>query len=156
MRSKSEAADTLPRMTQILESIKNQPAEACGKGLLAEASVDPLAQQVSVTHVAGVLLDHSDQHLAQRHRPPAAAVLIQRIVASDVKTGRLGHEPRGEIHLGTPCVPRLRDHPGVGYRTIEVTVTVGVGTAPGATSSTARQNAAPWPPRQDLSTSSPK
>jgi hypothetical protein len=34
-------------------------------GLLAYASVDPLAQQVDVTHVAGVLLDHSDQHLAQ-------------------------------------------------------------------------------------------
>lgn len=33
--------------------------------LLAQASVDPLAQQVDVTHVAGVLLDRSDQHLAQ-------------------------------------------------------------------------------------------
>lgn len=33
-------------------------------GLLANASVDPLAQQVRVTQVAGVLMDHSDQHLA--------------------------------------------------------------------------------------------
>jgi hypothetical protein len=33
--------------------------------LLAQAPVDPLAQQVGVTHVAGVLLDQSDQRLAQ-------------------------------------------------------------------------------------------
>ena len=35
-----------------------------GLELLAQASVDALAQQVGVAHVAGVLLDHSDQHLA--------------------------------------------------------------------------------------------
>jgi hypothetical protein len=34
-------------------------------GLLAYASVYPLAQQVGVAHVAGVLLDHSDQRLAK-------------------------------------------------------------------------------------------
>lgn len=55
-------------------------------GSLAQASVDPLAQQVGVTHVAGVLLDRSDQHLAQRDRPPTAAMLIQGIVARDVET----------------------------------------------------------------------
>ena len=33
----------------------------------------------------------------------------------------------GEVHLRSPCVPRLRDHLGVGNSTIEVTVTVGVG-----------------------------
>jgi hypothetical protein len=80
-----------------------------------------------MTHVAGVLLDHAQQHLAQRHRPATAAVLIQGIVAGDVETGRLGHEPRGELHLGTPCVPCLRYHPGVGNSTVEVTVTVGIG-----------------------------
>ena len=37
-------------------------------GLLADASVDPLTQQVGVTGVAGVLVDHLDQHLAQRDR----------------------------------------------------------------------------------------
>ena len=95
--------------------------------LLADASVDPLAQQVDVTHVAGVLLDHSDQHLAQRHRPSTAAMLVQGIVAGDVETGRLGHEPRGEVHLRPPCLPRLRNHLGVGNSTIEITVTVGVG-----------------------------
>ena len=35
--------------------------------LLADASVDPLPQEVGVTEVARVLLDHSDQHLTQRH-----------------------------------------------------------------------------------------
>jgi hypothetical protein len=37
--------------------------------LLADASVDPLTQQVGVTEVAGVLVDHLDQHLTQRYRP---------------------------------------------------------------------------------------
>jgi Luciferase-like monooxygenase len=35
-------------------------------GLLADAPVDPLAQQIGVTEVAGVLLDHVEDHLAQR------------------------------------------------------------------------------------------
>jgi hypothetical protein len=34
-------------------------------GLLAYAPVYPLAQQVGVAHVPGVLLDHVDQHLPQ-------------------------------------------------------------------------------------------
>src|SRR6266566_6815900 len=96
-------------------------------GLLAYASVDLLAQQVRVTHVAGVLVDHSDQHLAQRHQPSTAAMLIQRIVAGDVETGRLGYEPRSEVHLCTPCIPRFRNHPGVGNSTIKIAVAVGVG-----------------------------
>jgi hypothetical protein len=33
--------------------------------LLADASVNPLTQQVGVTEVAGVLVDHFEQHLAQ-------------------------------------------------------------------------------------------
>ena len=33
----------------------------------------------------------------------------------------------GEVHLRTPGVPRLRNHPGVGNGTVEITVTVGVG-----------------------------
>jgi len=45
-------------------------------------------------------------------------MLIQGIVAGDVETGRLGHEPRREVHLRTPCVPCLRNHPGVGNGTI--------------------------------------
>ncbi len=54
-------------------------------------------------------------------------MLIQGIVAGDVETGRLGHEPLGEVHLGAPCVPRLRNHLRVGNRAIEITVTVGLG-----------------------------
>ena len=47
---------------------------------LADASVDPFAQQVSVAAVAGVLLDHVDKHFAQRdgvsvsHNPADAEV----------------------------------------------------------------------------------
>ena len=64
---------------------------------------------------------------AQRQRPSAAAMLIQRIVAGDVESGRLGHEPCGEVHLRSPCVPRLSNHLGFGISTIEIAVTVGVG-----------------------------
>jgi len=37
-----------------------------GYGLLADAAVDPLAEQIGVAEVAGVLLDHVEYHLAQR------------------------------------------------------------------------------------------
>ena len=57
--------------------------------LLADASVDALAQQVGVAHVAGVLLDRADQHFAQRDPLSAAPVLIQGIFGRDVETGRL-------------------------------------------------------------------
>ena len=89
---------------------------------MADAPVDPFAQQVGLTQVAGVLLDHPDQHLAERHRAAAAAVLIVRIVGGDVEAGRLGHEPLGELHLRTPCLPCLRDHLRVGNSTIEISV----------------------------------
>ena len=39
------------------------------------------------------------------------------------RTGRPGHEPGGEVHLRAPCVPRLRNHLGIGNSTIEITVT---------------------------------
>jgi hypothetical protein len=35
-------------------------------GLLADPAVDPLAEQVRVAEVAGILLDHVQYHLAQR------------------------------------------------------------------------------------------
>ena len=35
-------------------------------GLLADAAVDPLAEQIGVAEVAGILLDHVEYHLAQR------------------------------------------------------------------------------------------
>jgi hypothetical protein len=37
-----------------------------GSGLLADAAVDSLAEQIGVAEVAGVLLDHVEDHLAQR------------------------------------------------------------------------------------------
>ncbi len=36
-------------------------------GLLADAAVDPLAEQIGVAEVAGILLDHVEYHLAQRN-----------------------------------------------------------------------------------------
>jgi dihydrofolate reductase len=53
-----------------------------------------------VAHVAGVLLDHSDQHLAQRDRAAAAAMLIRGILGDD-RSGRLviGLDP-GTAGLG--------------------------------------------------------
>src|SRR6266487_4340956 len=101
--------------------------EAPAPSSLADASVDPLAQQVDVTHVAGVLLDHADQYLAQRHMPSAAAALARGVVAGDVETGRRGHEPGGELYLRAPRLPCLRHHLRVGDGAVEVAVPVGVG-----------------------------
>src|SRR5580700_811286 len=126
---RSSGADRLrPRIALYpsLFVVPQRSGEPCPWSLLAYASVDPLAQQVGVAHVAGVLLDHSDQRLAQRHRAAAAAVLIQGIVGGDVETGRPGYEPRGEVRLRAPRVPRLRDHQGIGNSTIEIPVTVGL------------------------------
>ena len=36
------------------------------RGLLADAAVDPLSEQIGVAEVAGVLLDHVEYHLAAR------------------------------------------------------------------------------------------
>jgi hypothetical protein len=47
---------------RLVESASGRGGSAGGSaGLLADASVDPLAQQVGVSVVAGVLLDHVDQ-----------------------------------------------------------------------------------------------
>jgi len=35
-------------------------------GLLADAAIDPLAEQIGVAEVAGILLDYVEYHLAQR------------------------------------------------------------------------------------------
>jgi hypothetical protein len=59
----------------------------------------------------GVLLDHSGQRAAQRHRPSAAAVLIVRIVAGDVeglngtRTHGLGYVPASGVVLPAERVP---------------------------------------------------
>jgi hypothetical protein len=54
--------------------------------LLAYAPVNPFTQQVGVTEVAGVLVDHFEQSLAQRDRPLPLANATA-IVAGDVETG---------------------------------------------------------------------
>ena len=108
-------------------------------------------------------------------------MLIQGIVAGDVETGRLGHEPRRRSpppHAMRPTPPqppggrerrrRNRRHgrcrsrtagarpvPPSSPGTSPAPSRPGVAPAPGATSSTARRNAAPSPPHQDLRTSSP-
>ena len=52
-------------------------------------------------------------------------LLVQRIVASDVETGRLFHESLGELDLRSPRVPRLGDHLWIGDCAVEVAVAVG-------------------------------
>lgn len=46
----------------------SEPVGRCPRTfwLLADATVDPFAEQVGVAEVAGVLLDHVEYHLAQR------------------------------------------------------------------------------------------
>src|SRR5437868_5726638 len=77
----SARADANPRPLLAAVTSARRPRSRVSTWLLAYASVDPLAQQINVTHVAGVLLDRSDQHLAQGHQASTAAMLIQRIVA---------------------------------------------------------------------------
>jgi hypothetical protein len=91
---------------------------------LTQAAVDPLPQQVDVAEVACVLLAHPDEHLAQRHVAATAAVLVESIVGGDVERGRGGDVLLGERDLGTPGLPRLGHHGGVGYGAVEVAVAV--------------------------------
>src|SRR3989440_12122517 len=87
-----------------------RPRRRISTWLLAYASVDPLAQQVDVTHVAGVPLHHSDQQLAPRHQTPTPSPLIQWIASRDGQTGRPAPEPRSEDHHCAPRIPRF-PHP---------------------------------------------
>ncbi len=67
--------------------------------LLADAPVDPLAEQVGVPAVSGVLLDHVDQNVAHRHsgRPEHPQI------------GRAFDELLGEFHLGAARSPGFGD-----------------------------------------------
>src|SRR5215475_8519098 len=71
--------------------------------LLAEAPVDALAEQVGVPVVAGVLLDHVHEQLAQRDR------LTLGVVADEAEVVVPG-ELLGEGDLLAPGRPRLPDH----------------------------------------------
>ena len=88
--------------------------------LLPHSPVDPLPQQVGVSAVPGVLLDHVHQHLTQRDR---ASV----VVPGDAEIAVVGHELIGERDLGPPHRPRLGDDLGVGHRAVSVPVAVGLG-----------------------------
>src|SRR6266700_5074442 len=75
-------------------------------GLLAHRAVDPLAQQVGVSVVARVLLDHVGQHPAQRHRP---APRIGNL-ADQLQAGRGRDELVRELDLVPPRPPCLSNH----------------------------------------------
>jgi len=74
------------------------------RGLLADAAVDSLAEQVRVAEVAGVLLDHVEYHLAQRD---GSAVLHG---APDGEIGRAGDELLREGDLLAPGQPGVGHH----------------------------------------------
>jgi ABC-2 type transporter len=94
--------------------------------LLAHCPVDPLAQQVGMAVVPGVLLHHVHQHPAQRHRPAPGI----RDLPDDIEVGRRGHEPLRERNVGPPHVPCLRDNLGVGQHRRLITSWCGSGGAP--------------------------
>ena len=95
-------------------------ARRARRALLADPSVDALAEQVGVPVVAGVLLDHVHQQFAQRDRLPLG-------VAADVAEIVVARELLSEGDLLAPRRPRLGDHGRVSGRTVEVSVGIGVG-----------------------------
>ena len=88
--------------------------------LLADAPVDALAEQVGVPVMAGVLLDHVHEQLAQRDR-------LTLGVAADEAEVVVAREPLSEGDLLAPRRPRLLDHSRVSDRPVEVGVGVGLG-----------------------------
>ena len=64
--------------------------------------------------VAGVLLHHVDQELAQRDRS------VLGTAPGDVEAWRVGDELLGEGNLITPRCPCLGDNGGVRYCAVEV------------------------------------
>jgi hypothetical protein len=83
-------------------------------GLLADAAVDPLAEQVGVAEVAGVLLDHVEYHLAQRDRGAVSHG------AAHGEVGRAGDELLREGDLLAPGPPGAGDHRRIGSLTCGV------------------------------------
>src|SRR5215475_14638015 len=89
----------------------------CVKWSLADPPVDPLAQQIRVAHMPGVLLNQVYEHLAQ-HIPG---------LAHHVEAGFRRHELLRELDLRAPGAPRLRHHLRIGYGTVEVAVPIRLG-----------------------------
>src|SRR5512133_3296922 len=83
---------------------------------LADAPVDPFPQQVGVAAVAGVLLDHVDQHFAQRD-----SVSVSHSPA-DAEVGAVGDELLREGDLVAPGLPGLVYDRWVGDRAGPVSI----------------------------------
>jgi hypothetical protein len=62
--------------------------------LLADAAVNPLADEVGVAVVAGVLLDHVDQDLSQRDRVALLVARPRRSLARGVGAAARCFRPR--------------------------------------------------------------
>jgi hypothetical protein len=84
--------------------------------LLAHPAVDPLTQEVGVAVVPRVFLDHVHQDFAE----------TVPLLPGDVEVRRLRDEPLREVDFGPPRLPRVGDDGGVGNRTVEVAVGIGV------------------------------
>jgi Transposase, Mutator family len=86
------------------------------------SAVDAFPQQVGVADMAGVFLDHVDQHLPQRHLavvPAAAGVGL-----GEVQVAGLIDEALGESDLIPPVLPSQRDRGRIGNRIAEGPVVV--------------------------------
>src|SRR5215471_16287570 len=83
---------------------------------LADASVDPFPQQVGVSAVAGVLLDHVDEHFAQRD-----GVSVSHGPA-DAEVGGAGDELLREGDLVAPGLPGIVDDRRLGDRAGPVSI----------------------------------
>src|SRR4051812_3823889 len=73
------------------------------RALLADPAVDPLADQVGVPVVPGVLLHHVHEQLPQRDRLPAP------VAAGDAEVARRVDVPLGEGALLPPRLPGVGD-----------------------------------------------
>src|ERR1700734_1224212 len=86
------------------------------RGLLADAAVDPLAEQVGVAEVAGVLLDHVEYHLAQRD----GGAVFHR--AADGEVRRAGDELLRISDLLTPGPPSVGHYRRISHRPRPISV----------------------------------
>ena len=115
-----------PRATRICTHTAERPARPSywstrtPAGLLADAAVDALPQQVGMAVVAGVLLDHVDQELPQRDRLPGA------VTPDEAEIG-VTSELLGEGDLVVPCSPGILNNRLIGHGAVEVTIGLDVG-----------------------------
>jgi len=89
-------------------------------GLLADTSVNTLAQEIGMAVVTGVLLDHVNQEL------PQGDWFARAVLSNEAEVG-FASELLGKGNLVTPCAPRLIDNSLIGHGTVEVTIWLGLG-----------------------------